>query len=111
MYIKSFISKNSSEYNRICESHKVKYMFAFGSSVSSSFNLSTSDIDLLVDIDVTDPLEKGELLMSLWDALEIFFQRKVDLVTKNSLKNPYLISNIEKNKTLIYDRTSQEISS
>ena len=56
-----------------------------------------------------DPLEKGEKLLSLWDKLEDFFQRKVDLLTRKSLKNPFLLENIDKTKILLYDNKRKEV--
>ncbi|MBF9253121.1 nucleotidyltransferase domain-containing protein [Pontibacter sp. 172403-2] len=52
---------------KLCRSHQVRYLYAFGSSVTDRFDKETSDIDLLVEIDVPDPIERGEMLMSLWD--------------------------------------------
>ena len=48
----------------------------FGSSVTEQFNPQRSDIDLLVEMEDMDPLEKGEKLLSLWDKLEDFFSKK-----------------------------------
>lgn len=109
MHIASLISKRKDEFVKICETHKVKSLFAFGSSINKNFNPQKSDIDLLVDVDVTDPFEKGEILISLWDSLEEFFNRKVDLISSGTLKNPYLINSIENTKTLIYERSGQKI--
>ena len=78
-------------------------MYAFGSSTTDKFNDTTSDIDLLVEIDVPDPIERGEKLLSLWDTFELFFHRKVDLLTDSSVRNPYLRKNIDSTKVLIYD--------
>ena len=41
--------------------------------------------------------------MSIWDKLELFFQKKVDLLTNNSIKNELLKQNINGTKVLIYD--------
>ncbi len=84
-------------------------LYAFGSSVTDQFNEQTSDVDLLVEIDEADPIERGEKLMSLWDTLEDFFDRKVDLLTNSSLKNPILKNNIERTKVLLYDGRGQKV--
>jgi len=68
-----------------------------------------SDIDLLVEIDDQDPLERGEKLLSLWDNFEQFFQRKVDLLTDNSIRNPYLRKSVDSTKILIYDRKGAQV--
>ena len=68
-----------------------------------------SDIDLLVEIDSNDPIDKGEKLLSLWDLFEDFFSRKVDLLTDSSIRNPFLRKSIDQTKVLIYDGSGQKI--
>jgi predicted nucleotidyltransferase len=85
----------------------VKYLYAFGSSTNERFDPKSSDIDLLVEIDSSDPLDRGEKLLSLWDLFENFFNRKVDLLTESSIRNPYLKKSIESTKILIYDGSGE----
>lgn len=109
MVIKDEIVKRRTDFNALCQNHKVKYLYAFGSSVTDRFDYETSDIDLLVEIDAADPIERGEKLISLWDTFENFFHRKVDLLTDSSIRNPYLRKNIDSTKILIYDGAGQKI--
>ncbi|HSN47925.1 MAG TPA: nucleotidyltransferase domain-containing protein, partial [Flavobacterium sp.] len=67
MMIKDEISSRSNDFMVLCHNHKVKYLYAFGSSVTDHFDKEKSDIDLLVEIDDPDPIERGEKLISLWD--------------------------------------------
>jgi len=85
----------------------VKYLYAFGSSTDERFDPMSSDIDLLVEIDSPDPIDRGEKLLSLWDLFEKFFNRKVDLLTESSVRNPYLKKSIESTKVLIYDGSGE----
>ncbi len=85
------------------------FMYGFGSAVSGDFDKSFSDIDILVEMYDNDPIQRGEKLMSLWDTLEAFFDRKVDLLTESSLRNPYLKKSIDASKVLIYDGSKQEV--
>ncbi len=101
--------RSAVDFIALCVRHNVKYLYAFGSSVSDRFNYSSSDIDLIVEIDNKDPIERGGKLMSLWDTFEIFFHRKVDLLTESSIKNPFLRKNIDSTKVLIYDGSTQKI--
>ena len=110
MDIKTSIQSNSEEFIELCKSHDVAVLFAFGSSVNGNFDDSRSDIDLLVEINTQDPVERGEILMDLWQKFEEFFQRKVDLLTDKSIRNPFLRKSIEATKLLIYDGKRQEVS-
>lgn len=49
-------------------------------------------------------------LYAIWDQFEEFFGRKVDLLTRASIKNPILKNNIDTNKILIYDGKEQKVS-
>lgn len=111
MFVKDEILKRLTDFRSLCQIHEVKYLYAFGSSVTDKFDPTNSDIDLLVEIDDADPIERGEKLISLWDSFEQFFHRKVDLLTDSSIRNPYLRKNIDSTKILIYDRSGQKVFS
>ena len=109
MIFTELLSNKRLEFSSLCREYKVKYMYAFGSSSNNKFDKETSDIDLIVELDEPDPVERGENLMALWDKLEDFFHRKVDLLTESSIHNPYLRKSIESNKILIYDGRGPEV--
>ena len=88
----------------------MKRLYAFGSSTTNLFDENSSDIDLLIEIDENEPLERSEKLLAIWDKLEKFFHRKVDLLTRSSIKNPILRKNIDATKILIYDGKRQKVS-
>jgi predicted nucleotidyltransferase len=109
MIISDEISKRLDDFKVVCSNHGVRYLYAFGSSVTDKFDSETSDIDLLVEIDDPDPIERGEKLISLWDTFEDFFHRKVDLLTDSSIRNPFLRKSIDSTKILIYDGSGQKV--
>jgi predicted nucleotidyltransferase len=109
MKMKESIQMKLAEFLTLCKSHNVKNIYAFGSAVTENFNDESSDIDLLIEIDTEDPIERGENLMDIWDKLEEFFQRKVDLLTNSSIKNPILRKNIDTTKILLYDGKEQKV--
>ena len=110
MNLKESIQRKLSEFLSLCKSHNVKTIYAFGSSVNNNFNDETSDFDLLIEIESDDPIVRGENLMSIWDKFEELFQRKVDLLTTSSIRNPILKRNIDSTKILIYDGKEQKVS-
>jgi hypothetical protein len=110
MMIKEYIQDKLAVFTTICKLYNVKYLYAFGSSTTDLFDKNSSDIDLLIEIDEKDPLERGEKLLAIWDELEDFFQRKVDLLSMSSIKNPILRKNIDASKILIYDGKRQKVS-
>src|SRR5437868_1243254 len=108
MDLTSLIRDKYADFIDLCRAHKVDKIYAFGSSITDHFDPNTSDIDVVVKIDIDDPADRGEALLSLWDKLELLFQRKVDLLTEDSIRNPYLKSSIDRTKKLIYDRQGEK---
>lgn len=106
--LKDLLLSDKEQFLTLCKSHKVKTLYAFGSSVNGPFT-AKSDIDFVVEVSETDPINKGELLLSLWEKLESFFKRQVDLLTASSIHNPVLKQQIEKTKKLVYDGASNQI--
>jgi uncharacterized protein len=109
MIITDEISSRINDFKALCDNHKVRYLYVFGSAVTDKFDKSRSDIDLLIEIDASDPIERGESLIALWDGFEMFFHRKVDLLTDSSIKNPYLRKSIDTAKILLYDGREQKV--
>lgn len=106
--LKDLIAKDRSGFQQLCEAHEVAQLHAFGPSVKGGFN-SASDIDMIVDLKTKDPLRYGELMLDLWDKLEAFFGRRVDLLTMRSMKNPVLREEVERTKVLIYDGSRSQV--
>ncbi len=109
MGIKDDIKKRVNDFRDLCVDHQVKSLYAFGSSVTDKFDPTHSDIDLLVEIENPDPIERGEKLMDLWDKFESFFNKKIDLLTYSSIRNPILRKSIDNTKILIYDGAGQKV--
>ena len=92
------------------ENAAVKKFYLFGSALTAQFDENSSDIDVLVETeDNISPEEKGIFLITLWDDLEKLFNRKVDLLTESSLRNPFLAQEIEKTRKLIYNGQNKQI--
>jgi len=96
------ISSNMAKIRSVFEAHKIEKAYLFGSVITDKFN-KDSDIDFLVKFkEGLKPLEKGELWWDLHDTLRDLFKREIDIVTENSLNNPYFIQELERTKHLIY---------
>lgn len=85
----------------LCQKHKVKKLFAFGSVLTNRFT-DKSDIDLLVDFENVAPEDYADNYFDLKDALSDIFRREVDLLEDKGIRNPILRRNIDRSKQLIY---------
>ena len=99
----SIISSNIKEIEKLCLENKVKFLYAFGSVLSESFD-NNSDVDLLVDFDSIAISEYADNYYNLKFGLQKLFNREVDLLEQKALKNPYFLAHINQQKTLIYEQ-------
>ncbi len=97
----NILSINLNEVKQLCDSHKVRSLFAFGSVTTERFN-ANSDIDFIVDIADDDPLSYSDKYFDLKLRLEELFKRKIDLLEHKTIINPYLKARIEQTKVLVY---------
>ncbi len=95
------LTKHMDQIRKLCSSNKVRTLFAFGSTIREDFKIE-SDIDLVVDIDEKDPLKYSDNYFNLKFQLEQLFNRKVDLLEQQAIKNPYLKERIDQTKVIIY---------
>ena len=76
-------------------------MYSFGSVNTTKFT-QDSDIDLVVDFRIEDPIEYTENYFDLKFGLERILNRRIDLLESKAIKNPFLRQNIDKTKVLVY---------
>jgi len=97
MYIDSY----RNILTQLCLQNKVKSLYVFGSVLTNRFN-NDSDIDMVVDIDSTNPLEYADNYFNLKFALQDLFNRPIDLLENKAIRNDYLRREIDNSKQLIY---------
>jgi predicted nucleotidyltransferase len=97
------IEKNRSKLIELCEKHNVQQLYMFGSVLTDKFN-SKSDIDLLIQFAAIDETAYFDNYMDLKEQFEILFQRSIDLVENQAVRNPIFRKVIDREKQLIYER-------
>jgi predicted nucleotidyltransferase len=85
----------------LCKQYDVKSLYLFGSANTGKFK-DSSDIDILVSFKDISVERYTDNYFELHYKFEELFKRKIDLVTVNSLSNPFFIKNIEETKILLY---------
>lgn len=98
----NLIQKHINKIRTLCQTHKVKHMYVFGSVLTPKFN-NRSDVDFLFrftnEIDFNN---YSDYYFSLCDELTLLLGREVDLVDEKTLRNPIFIREVEATKQLIY---------
>jgi predicted nucleotidyltransferase len=89
----------------LCRKHNVERLYAFGSVITDRFG-PDSDVDLIVDFKdwMADDIVTN--FLDLKDSLEGLFNRPVDLMAEQPIRNPYLRESVERTKRLIYERAN-----
>ncbi len=97
----NLIENHTNDITKLCITHKVKSLYAFGSVLTDKFN-NDSDVDLIVDFQQLDVLDYGDNYYELKFSLENILKRNVDLLEEKAIKNPFFRKNLNQNKKLIY---------
>jgi len=100
--MEKILKDNLKEIIAICKLHYVNSIAVFGSAANNQMN-KNSDIDFLVQFsDEINVLDYADNYFSILEKLEELTGKKIDLVSVKSLKNPVLISEINKSKIELY---------
>ena len=96
-----YFDRHLGRLSTLCRKYHVKTLYAFGSVLTEQFD-NNSDVDLIVafnDIPVEDYADNYfDFKFSLQDV----FNRSVDLLEEQAIKNPYFLQNINRHKQMIY---------
>jgi uncharacterized protein len=95
------LSVYKNEINELCANHKVKSLYAFGSVLTPNFN-TKSDIDLIVDFNEIDVKDYADNYFDFKFSLQDIFNRPVDLLEEQAIKNPYFKQVVNQTKELVY---------
>ena len=95
------LSVYKDQINELCVSHKVKSLYAFGSVLTSDID-TNSDIDLIVDFKDVDVNDYADNYFDLKFSLQDIFNRPIDLLEEQAIKNPYFKQVVNQTKELVY---------
>lgn len=90
----------------VCKKHHVLSLYLIGSAAKEEKDFTPeSDIDFLYRFDKMQigEMEYADNYFGLLFALQQLFNRKVDLVPEEKLKNPFFIQSINSNKEMVYE--------
>jgi uncharacterized protein len=86
---------------KLCIKYNVDKLYLFGSSLNDRFN-ENSDVDFIVKFKNIDLLKYADNYFNLKFSLEHLFNRPVDLLEEQAIKNPYFLESVNESKQLVY---------
>ncbi|MEM0967422.1 MAG: nucleotidyltransferase domain-containing protein [Verrucomicrobiota bacterium] len=85
----------------LCERHRIAYVDAFGSIARSEQN-EDSDIDLIIEFSKPRRDRISNRFFGFLHDVEDRFHQKVDILTEESLQNPFLKEKVNRDRVRIY---------
>jgi len=87
---------------KLCSRYGVARLHGFCSALRDDFTPDECDLDLLVEFAPMEPYARVDAYFGLLDELRGLFNRKIDLVMVDAIKNRYIAGDIERTKQLLY---------
>jgi predicted nucleotidyltransferase len=91
----------------LCRQFGIRKLEVFGSAATGAFEPETSDIDFIVDLGEYDDTV-GARYMGLAAALEELLGRRIDLVTERSIRDPFFLTTVAKQRQTMYEARNRE---
>jgi uncharacterized protein len=86
----------------LCGKHLVACLDLFGSGIGDEFEPERSDLDFLVEFQPMPPSRHAKAFFGFLADLQSLFGRRVDLLEREAIENPYLWTSIEKSRHPLY---------
>jgi predicted nucleotidyltransferase len=86
----------------LCRGLGVRRLDLFGSAVGESFDPDSSDVDVLVEFDIRPGFDYVGTYFGLKEGLERIFDRRVDVVSASSIRNPYFRDRVMNTREPLY---------
>jgi predicted nucleotidyltransferase len=88
----------------LCRRYHVRRLEVFGSAArAEDFDEKRSDVDFLVEFDPPALEGFARSYFDFQEALQDLVGRKVDLVSRSAIRNPYFLAGVEKTRELLYE--------
>lgn len=105
----ALIEQKRNELTELCRRYRVQRLYLFGSAATDKFLPASSDVDFIVEMADRQPTGSyADRYLAFADELERLFGRRVDLITEQSIHNPYFQREVEASRQLIYGQPREE---
>ena len=98
----ALIESRRADVTALCERFRVRKLHVFGSAVRGGFDLASSDLDFVVEFRDLPPGDLAHSYFGLKQQFEMLFDRSVDLVMADAMRNPYFKASVDAHRELVY---------
>lgn len=96
------IESHRSSIVELCRRFGVRRLDLFGSATGPAFDVSSRDVDFIVEFADRRPQGAADRYFGLHEALQQVLGRPVDLVMGSAVKNPYFQRTVEHQRLTLY---------
>jgi hypothetical protein len=96
------VKQHLPEIAALCRKHHVRRLDLFGSALGETFDPRRSDVDFLVEFGPGETFGLRGDYMKLKVELEEMFERTVDLVDCEAIRNPFFKRAVETTRVPVY---------
>ena len=96
------VASRRAELAPLCRRFHVRTLDLIGSAARGTFDPERSDLDFVVTFEDLPPVEFADAFFGLREGLAALFGRPVDLLTDDSIRNPYLRESIGRSRQALY---------
>ena len=98
----TLITEDAEQLRAIARRRRVHRLGAFGSAVTNEFDVPRGDIDILVEFEDLEPIQRAKQYFGLPADFEALFARPVDPVERSALRSPCPPGSIEASQVVLY---------
>ena len=99
----TIVSEHLAGIAKLCGQYGVIRLDLFGSAATGDFDPARSDIDMIAVFSSTREPGYADRYLDFAETLERLLQRKVDLITPGSIRNPRFAESIRNQAVTIYE--------
>jgi len=97
------VEEKIDELKQLCEKYSVVCLEIFGSAASDTeFDEERSDLDFLVEFQTLEENQYADTYFGFMFALQELFNRPVDLVMTEAIRNPYFKTSVDRSRKVLY---------
>jgi predicted nucleotidyltransferase len=97
------ILERKAEIAALCQEHAVQRLYVFSSATYGATLSDVGDLDFLVQFKPMPPVQHAHNYFRFAEKLETLFQKPVDLVEVETLRDPYFKAAVDESKVPVYE--------
>jgi hypothetical protein len=96
------VEQRRAEIEALCREYRIQRLDLFGSAARGDFRTADSDLDFFVEFEDLGWKGSSDRYFGLLHGLEDLFHRKIDIVERKVVTNPYFLKLADAHRQTVY---------